>query len=138
MKSSTMCSSSPSSSPRNARTSFGLQVDLAEQHRLAVAAVEVGAQVAQELVRVVERALDQERHGVDAEARQPLREPEAHHLRELVAHLRVGEVEVGLVGVELVQVVLPGLARPTPSWSPPGRGRRRRPASPSGFSSRQT
>ena len=86
------------------------QVDLAEQHRLAVAAAQIGAQVAQDLVRVVHRALDQERHGVDAEPREPLLEPEAHHLRELVADLRVGQVEVRLVRIELVQVVLLGLA----------------------------
>jgi hypothetical protein len=87
-----------------------LQVDLAEQDRLAVAPVHERAQVAQDLVRVVERALDQERHGVDAEARKPLREPEGHHLRELVADGRVRQVEIRLVRIELVQVVPLGLA----------------------------
>ena len=61
-------------------------------------------------MRVVERALDQERHGVDAEARQALLQPEAHDLRQLVADLRVGQVEIRLVRIELVQVVLAGLA----------------------------
>jgi hypothetical protein len=98
----------------------GRQVDLAEQHGLAVAAAEVGAQVAQELVRVLDRALghadglEQERDGVHAEARQALLEPEAGDLGQLVAHLRVGDVEVGLLGVEAVQVPLARLLVPRP------------------------
>ena len=97
-----------------------LEVDLPEQHGLAVAAGDEGAQVAQELVRVDERALghahrlEQERHGVDAEPRQALLDPEAHDLRDLVAHRGVGDVEVGLVGVEAVQVELAGLLVPRP------------------------
>ncbi len=97
-----------------------LEVDLAEQHRLAVAPRDEGAQVAQQLVRVDQRPLrhahrlEQERDGVDAEARQALLDPEAHDLRDLVAHRRVGDVEVGLVRVEAVQVVLAGLLVPRP------------------------
>ncbi len=93
------------------------QVDLAEQDAVAAAAAEERPQVAQVGVGVGEDLLgvvdavrgEEERHGVDPEARQPQLEPEAHDLRDLVADLRVGDVEVGLVLVELVQVVLPGL-----------------------------
>ena len=91
------------------------QVDLAHQDRVAAAAADEAAQVAQQLVRVVQRALghpdrlEHERHRVDAEAGQALREPVADDLGDLVADLRVRDVEVGLVGVEAVQVPLPGL-----------------------------
>ena len=54
--------------------------------------------------------LDQERDRVEPEAAQPLLEPEAGDLRDLVAHLRVGDVEVRLVGVEAVQVPPPRLS----------------------------
>jgi hypothetical protein len=87
-----------------------LQVHLAEQHGVTHAPVHVRPQVADDLVRIVQRTLDHERDGVHAEPGQPLLEPEPHHLRELVAHRRVGQVEVGLVLVEAVLVVLPGLA----------------------------
>ena len=98
----------------------GRQVDLAEQDRLAAAAADEAPQVAQQLVRVDHRAarhphrLEHERHGVDAEAAEPLLEPEADDLRDLVAHGRVGHVEVGLVGVEAVQVVLARRLVPRP------------------------
>ena len=91
------------------------QVDLAHQDRVAAAAADEAAQVAQQLVRVVQRALghpdrlEQERHRVDAEAGEALREPVADDLGDLVADGRVGDVEIGLVGVEAVQVPLPGL-----------------------------
>ena len=39
----------------------------------------------------------------------PCCQPEAHDLRDRVAHRRVGDVQVGLVAVEVVQVVLPRL-----------------------------
>ena len=90
------------------------QVHLAEQNRLARAAAHEAAQVAQELVRVLDRALrhahglDQEGHRVEPEAAQALLEPEARDLRDLVADGGVGDVEVGLVGVEAVQVPAPG------------------------------
>ena len=103
-------------SPKNLRYSSSRQVDLAQQDRLAVAAAEEAAQVAQQLVRVDHRAarhphrLEHERDGVDAEAAEALLEPEPDDLRDLVADLRVGHVEVGLVGVEAVEVVLARLA----------------------------
>ena len=87
----TMCSSSPSSSPKNARCWSGAQVDLAHQDRVAAAAAHEAAQVAQEVVRVLERALrhpdrlEQERHRVDAEAGEALLQPVADDLRDLVA-----------------------------------------------------
>ena len=51
----------------------------------------------------------EERHRVDTEATEPELHPESDDLGDLVAHLRIGEVEVGLVAVEVVQVVLLGL-----------------------------
>ena len=98
-----MCSSSPSSSPKNARCCVGRQVDLAHEDRVAAAAAHEAAQVAQEVVRVGERALrhadrlDQERHRVDAEPGQALQQPVADDLRDLVADLGVGDVQVRLV-----------------------------------------
>ena len=91
------------------------EVDLAHEHRLAGTAADVAPHVPQQLVRVLTRAgvragrLDQERHGVDAEPAQPLLEPEADHLRDLVAHLRVRDVQVRLVRVEAVLVPAPRL-----------------------------
>ena len=67
------------------------QVDLAHQDRVAAAAADEAAQVAQAVVRVRERALghpdrlEQERHRVDAEAGQTLLEPVADDLGDLVA-----------------------------------------------------
>ena len=70
------------------------------------------------LVRVAERlllrlaraeCLEEERHGVDPESGKPQLQPESHDPGHLVAHRRVGHVEVGLVLVEPVQVVLAGL-----------------------------
>ena len=108
------------------------QVHLAEQHRLAVSPAQERAQVGQVVVRVrqvrgvvLARGLEQERHGVDAEARQPELHPEPHDPGDLVADLGVGDVEVGLVLVEPVQVVLLRLPRRTPRRSSPGRGTRR-------------
>ena len=56
----------------------------------------------------------QERHRIDAEAVDPQLQPEARDLRDLVAHRRVRDVQFGLVGVEVVQVPLPGLLIPRP------------------------
>ena len=53
--------------------------------------------------------LDDERHGVDPEAGDAELEPVAHRLEDLVAHQRVGDVEVGLGPVEAVEVPLTGL-----------------------------
>ena len=66
-------------------------------------------------MRVRDRALrhpdrlDQERHRVHAEAGQALGEPVADDLGDLVPDGGVGDVEVGLVRVEAVQVPLAGL-----------------------------
>ena len=50
-------------------------------------------------------ALHEVGHGVHPEPVHPELEPEAHHLPDLLAHGRVVEVEVGLVGEEPVPVV---------------------------------
>ena len=49
--------------------------------------------------------LDQRMADVDPEARDPAVEPEAQDALELLAHLRVPPVQVGLTGGEVVQVV---------------------------------
>ena len=92
------------------------QVDLAEQDRLPVPPVHERAQVAKIVVRVrqvgrVQRTgrVEQERYGVHPEPGQPELEPEADHPLDLLAHLRVRDVEIRLMLVELVQVVLPRL-----------------------------
>ena len=115
MKSKHIVSSSPPS-PKNSMAVGVGQVDLAEQHALAVAPVEERAQVGEVVVRVgqvrgvgLAGGLDQERHGVDPEARQTQLHPEPDDPGDLVADLRVGDVEVGLELVEAVQVVLAGL-----------------------------
>jgi hypothetical protein len=88
------------------------EVHLAQQHRVTPSPPDVAAKVTQELVRVVPRArvvarrLDQEGHRVDAEAAQPLFEPEADRLRDLVPHLGVRDVQIRLVRIEPVQVPL--------------------------------
>jgi hypothetical protein len=52
--------------------------------------------------------LDHERGGVDPEAGQAQLQPVADDLADLLADPRVGDVEVGHVRVEAVQVPLPG------------------------------
>ena len=96
------------------------EVDLAQEDAAARPPADQCAQVAQVLVRVGQgsavraRRLQEEGDGVDAEAREPQLQPEAHDLGDLVADLRVGDVEVGLLLVELVQVPLPRLLRERP------------------------
>ena len=93
------------------------QVHLAQQHLVALAPAREAAHLAQQVVRVAALLLrggdpvrlDQERDGVDPEPAQPLLQPEAHDLRDRVAHRRVGDVQVRLVAVEVVQEVLPRL-----------------------------
>ncbi len=115
-----MCSSSPSSSPKNVRCSSGGRLTSPSSIASPLRRSDEAAQVAQQLVRVDERParhahrLEHERDGVDAEAAEALLEPEPDDLRDLVADLRVGDVEVRLVGVEAVQVVLAGLLVPRP------------------------
>jgi hypothetical protein len=90
------------------------QVGLGKQDRVAAAPVEEGAQVAQEGVRVLAAfglgagQLDHERGGVDPEAGQAKLQPVADDLADLVPDPRVGDVEVGHVGVEAVQEPLAG------------------------------
>lgn len=97
-------------------------VDLAQHHRVAPAAGHEGAELLHDLVgihghgfrRCVGRVLRQEGDGVNAEAVHPQLQPETHRAENLVHDLRVGHVEVRLVGVEVVQVPLAGavVARP--------------------------
>ncbi|CAO0829856.1 hypothetical protein SMICM17S_00813 [Streptomyces microflavus] len=91
------------------------QVDLAQQDGLTVAAPEEGPQVGQVLVRVGQLVrvllavgLQQEGNRVDAEAGQPQLRPETHDAGYLVAYRGVGDIEVGLLLEEAVQVVLAG------------------------------
>ena len=112
--------SSPSSPPKNRSEVLGRQVHLAEQHRVAAAPREERTQVAQDLVGVEldvagdAAGLEEERHGVHAEAVDAELEPEPRDLRDLLAHLRVRDVQVRLVRVEVVEVVLPRLLVPGP------------------------
>ena len=114
-KSNCMFSSLPWSPPKKLACSLRGEVDLAQQHRVAGPAgqalaqrAQVGVRVGEQLVVLAHR-LQQERHGVDPEAGQPDLEPEPHHLRDVVADRGVGDVQVRLVLVEVVQVVLLGL-----------------------------
>ena len=91
------------------------QVHLAQQDRVAAASAQEGAEVLQVLVRVAGdvvagglHVLHQEGHGVDAEAVQTQLQPQPDGLGDLVADGGVGEVQVRLVGVEVVQVPLAG------------------------------
>ena len=99
---------------------LGVEIDLTHEDRLARAPRQEAAQVAQELVRVLQRALRQahrlehEGHRIDAESGEPLVEPETDDLGDLVADLRVRDVQIGLEGVEAVQVVLARLVVPRP------------------------
>ena len=99
---------------------LGRQVDLTEQQGVALASRHEPAEVLEEVVRVECRVardralLEQERHRIDPEAVDAELEPEAHDLRDLLAHPRVRDVEVGLVRVEVVQVPLAGLLVPGP------------------------
>ena len=115
-----ICSSSPSSSPKNVRWSSGGRLTSPSSTASPLRRPRKRRRSRVQLVRVHHRAaghphrLEHERDGVDAEAAEPLLEPEADDLRDLVADLRVGHVEVGLVRVEAVQVVLAGLLVPRP------------------------
>ena len=66
-----------------------------------------GSTVQRGVTRVLGVLLE-ERDAVDPEAVEPELEPEADHAQDLVDHRRVGEVEVGLVLVEVVEVPLAG------------------------------
>ncbi len=117
MKSNCMLRPSPSAPPKNSFCCGYGQVHLAEQGGVAEAAgdevahvLEVGLRV--EGVRFGPRVGvggEEEGHGVDAEARDTELEPVAEGARDLLLHGRVGDVEVGLGAVEVVEVVLAGL-----------------------------
>jgi hypothetical protein len=89
-------------------------VRLGEQDRVAAPPRDERAEVAQVVVRVADgRAgslgaagflLDQEGRGIHTEARQPELQPEPDDPAQLVADVRVVDVEVGLVGHETVHV----------------------------------
>ena len=105
----------------------GVDVGLADPHRLGVAPAHERPQLAQVVLGVEAGRLggvldlDECRDGVDAEARDPLVQPEAHHLGDLVAQVGVGDIEVRLEAVEVVQVVGAGLAVVLPDVSSPGK-----------------
>ena len=91
------------------------QVHLAEQDGVATASAEEGAEVLEVRVRVAGDVvaggldvLDQEGHGVDAETVQAQLQPQPDGLGDLVTDGGIGEVQVRLVGVEVVQVPLAG------------------------------
>ncbi len=92
------------------------EVDLAQHHRPAGPSVEEGADRAHQLVRVdravrvpgVLRVLLEERDAVDTEAVEAELEPEPDDAQDLVHDSRVGQVEVRLVLVEVVEVPLAG------------------------------
>ena len=99
---------------------LGPLVGLGQEHAAGPLAVDVGAELLEELVglgevlavgalALVEVGDGVEPHAVDAEG-----EPLVHHLDDGLVHLGVVEVEVGLVGVEAVPVVLAGDGVPCP------------------------
>lgn len=89
---------------------LGRFVGLGQEHCVTPAARHEPAQIAQVVVRVAgglvldALLLDEEGHGVDPEARQAKLQPEADDLVDLVAHHRVGDVEIGLVVIQAVHV----------------------------------
>ena len=114
-----ICSSSPWS-PKNFASSFAGRFTSPSNSASPLRRAMNDRRSSQEVVRVEADVgrdgalLEQERHGVDAEAVDTELQPEAGDLRDLVAHLGIGDVEVGLVRVEVVQVPLPGLLVPAP------------------------
>ncbi len=95
-------------------------VGLRQQHLVLVAAVDVGAQLAQERVglgqvlAVGALALIQVGHGVQAQAVHSHVEPEIHRLQHGRAHVRAVEIEVRLVRVEAVPIIRFGHRVPGP------------------------
>ena len=76
--------------------------------RVLVAALAVAVDLAGPHGAVVEVLLADHGNHVHAEAVHTLVAPPGHHVVDLVAHLRVGPVEVGLLAAEQVQVILAG------------------------------
>ncbi len=99
---------------------LGPLVRLGEQHAVVEARVDVAAQRLQHLVRLGQVlavravALEQVRHGVEAQPVHPHREPEVDDAEHRPLHLRVVAVQVGLVRVEAVPVVGAGDRVPRP------------------------
>ena len=110
-----MWHSSPS--PKYGRTSAGHWLASASSRRSLVAGVERGADPLEDVVGFGEVlalrafALDQIGHGVEPHAVDAEVEPEPHHPHHGAQHVRVVEVQIGLVMEEPVPVV--GAAR----WS---------------------
>ncbi|MNG94704.1 hypothetical protein D3C79_537200 [compost metagenome] len=99
---------------------LGPLVGLGQQHAVGVVGVDFGADRLEyvvgfgEVLVVGAIALDQVGDGVQAQAIDTQVEPEAHHPDHRLEHLRVVEVEVGLVRVEAVPEVLAGDRVPGP------------------------
>ena len=95
-------------------------VRLGEQHPVRVVRVDLGPDALEEgvslgqVLAVRPVALEEVRHGIEAEAVDPELEPEAEDVEHRLLHLGVVVVEVGLVGEEAVPVVLPGDRVPRP------------------------
>ena len=130
-----MCSSSPSSSPKNVRWSSGARLT-SPSSTASPSRRFMKRQVAQQLVRVDGRAarhahrLEHERDGVDAEAAEPPSRSQNPTTRAISSRTSgVGDVEVRLVRVEAVQVVLARFLVPRPVESSLS-GKTTSPASP--------
>jgi hypothetical protein len=86
-------------------------VRLGEQHPARIGPVELGADPPQHLVGLGEvlvvRALplDQVGHRIEPQPVDAEVEPEAHHAEDCFEHLRIVEVEIGLVRIEAMPVV---------------------------------
>ena len=98
---------------------FGRQVHLTQEHPVSAPPGDEGAEMPQDPVGIEIDVgdlarVDQERDGVDPEPVDAQLEPEPGDLRDLVADLRVPDVEVRLVRVEVVEVELLGFVVPRP------------------------
>ncbi len=95
-------------------------VGLGQQHAAGRVGVDLGADAADDVVRLGQVlvagavALDQVRHRVEPQPVDAEIEPEPHRRQHLLHHRRVVEVEVGLVAVEAVPVIGLGLVVPGP------------------------
>ncbi len=121
----------------------GRHVGFGKQDRLARSPLQKVAHLLQqvEVLLVLDpRALllDEEGHGIHAEARHSQLQPEAHDLLNLGAHVRMPRVQVRLVLVEAVEVVPGRRGDRGPTWSSALRERRCRPCGSSGARSAHT
>ncbi len=112
MKSNCRSSSPPRSPPKNSSCWANGRLTSPSRAASPDPALQEALQVAQQFVGIAHvdalRRLDEERHRVQPEARDAERQPEADRLGDLVAHARVGHVQVGLMLVEHVLEVLLG------------------------------